>query len=172
LCSGSVDGKIRFWDIRKAKPCLYEYYHDKTANVNGLVFSSEGSSLVSTATDNRLKMWCAFSGTERAITFGPHFQNQMTKTVKMAVTPMETGNPSFMFYPSDTGDILVYSLRNGNLISRLKGHLVLELIQGPVAGIALDSDLVSCGTRDGVLRWVPLMNQQSVRQVDDWTGLD
>lgn len=76
LASGSHDNRVILWDIRKATGPLVDLdQHNGSAkgnvasmvtahngHVNGLCFSSDGLHLLSFGTDNRLRLWDAFSG--------------------------------------------------------------------------------------------------------------
>lgn len=70
LVSCSTDGFIKYWDIRKASPCLKslvnnDFVDAKSHNgfsVKGIAFSSDGLLLVSVGADNAIRLWDAYSG--------------------------------------------------------------------------------------------------------------
>lgn len=70
LASGSTDGYIKYWDIRKASPCLkslsyssFDNLKSHSGSVKGLSFSSDGLWMVSVGGDNVIRLWDAFNGT-------------------------------------------------------------------------------------------------------------
>ena len=147
LASGGADGQIKLWDIRKANPCISTMQHNEDSCVNGVKFLSDGLSLISTATDQRLHRWHV-EGERLDIDFGPHARNHRVNAIHMAVLDNVPSVPSLLFYPSYSNEILVYNYQNGRLVKRLKGHL------GPVMQVChWDHALYSCGQRDGFLEW-------------------
>jgi len=68
IVSGSSDNQIILWNVKTGKPILY--LHDPKLNdinqnwahsnkVNSVVFSNEGSNIVSGSDDKSIKFWCA-----------------------------------------------------------------------------------------------------------------
>ncbi|EGF77111.1 hypothetical protein BATDEDRAFT_27913 [Batrachochytrium dendrobatidis JAM81] len=164
LASGSVDGTIKFWDIRKGNACIWSTYHSENMHysktspysqhprVNGLIFTSDGQSLVSTSHDERIHLWNVMAGTRREVYYGPHFHNRTPATLKMAITPLDSTLRPLLIYPSDTHHILMYDLWTGELVKRLSAHL------GRVGCIAIRPEtqqFVSGGVSDPILLWEP-----------------
>ena len=70
LASGSSDGYIKYWDIRKASPVLksltysnFDNLKSHTGSVKGLAFSSDGLWMVSVGQDNVIRLWDGYNGT-------------------------------------------------------------------------------------------------------------
>lgn len=147
LCvAGSVDGSCYGWDIRSSEKHLFELdmnvtpsYMDtkqsrphkrKTllkckahnAGINSMLFTSDGTTLVTLGNDEKLRTWdmCTYSKpVNRSINFGPLIRNKTTQRVDMCVSPSLETEISFLWVPSDSGEILVYRLEDGSLVSRL-----------------------------------------------------
>jgi DNA excision repair protein ERCC-8 len=150
LASGGLDGAIKFWDIRRATPCLLEISHSltkKLACVNSVVFTSDGLSLLSCATDEHLQLWDAGNGRNRNILYGSHFRNRCEKPVNMRLSKAALGLSTQIYIPSKSV-ILVYDLISGKLMKRFTGHI------GQISDIAIaDESFFSCGLGDGVIKW-------------------
>lgn len=147
---------IRIWDIRKAMPRLKAFAHSQTAvqsinrpkvlsshpykkqttlqipkspTVNGLKFTTDGISLVSTATDGTLNVWYPHSGVQDdvitpliKVSSGP-IRTKSQETVHFDLLPSRTDMPPLVLLPDDI-NVLMLDLKRGKYFNRLEGHLV------------------------------------------------
>jgi len=141
LVSGSGDGSVRLWDIRKPGPCVMmfnQHMHSKTkkdtkkrytyyenANtlqkahdgaVTSVVFSASGHQILSTGRDNRLRLWDIHTGTNQLVNYAGTFNNSKVGNM-MAVST----NDQLVYHPNGK-DICVYEIKTGELIHTLKNH--------------------------------------------------
>ncbi|RKO85040.1 hypothetical protein BDK51DRAFT_11918, partial [Blyttiomyces helicus] len=89
--------------------------------VNGLAFTSDGLHLVSTAHDNKMRLWDVFTGRNTLTNYGPTLHNTVSLNVTPAITPLSDCFPPLVFHPSNR-EVLVFDLWSGELVTRLKGH--------------------------------------------------
>jgi DNA excision repair protein ERCC-8 len=165
LVTGSVDNRVLFWDVRRASACLLalDYLGNDPGSrgsssalptahkgaVNGLLFSSDGSWLVSTGTDERIRVWDAHSG-RNTLTHFRHVSNKSQVRMEMAL--FEQGPIPLLFHPNRQ-DIGVYQLEDGHQARVLRAHhrrltaLKLHPRKPLLFSGSLDSD---------VLIWEPL----------------
>ncbi|KAH3684291.1 hypothetical protein WICPIJ_004731 [Wickerhamomyces pijperi] len=91
--------------------------------VNGLKFHENGKTLITTGTDDKIRVWdLDHNAVNTLLNFGPLVRNKRrTNCKKMIVSPIEETDVQYLFYPSDiTGEILLFRLFDGKLVSRLK----------------------------------------------------
>lgn len=144
LASGGVDGTIRLWDIRKSSGALgvldkedsmgitgtdglgrsarsREAGKAHSAPVNGLSWTDDGSYLISTGHDARIRVWDAGTGANTLAGFGPTLKNGHLSVLNMATSPTSCTPPgkSLLFYPNEK-EILMFELHEGRLLKRLK----------------------------------------------------
>ncbi|KAI2640073.1 WD40 repeat-like protein [Xylaria nigripes] len=147
LATGSVDGTVRIWDIRRAgafigmldqEDNLGLYYNGllgkdgqvrmrasaraHAAPVNGLTWTDDGSYIVSAGHDNRIRVWDAATGRNTLASFGPTIRNARLASITMVTSPVGLTHPGreLLFWPNEN-EILVCDLHNGHLITRLRG---------------------------------------------------
>lgn len=131
IASGGSDGTIRLWDVRKASSCiaLLDQYNSQQSHgsriprahsdtINGLTWSSDGLTLVSTGHDNKLRAWNMETGENLLVNYGTAINNSHWQTVKPLVVDSEISE-AMVFYPSDEGQILCYGLFSGYLWKRV-----------------------------------------------------
>ena len=109
LASGSSDGMIRYWDIRKASPCLKSMdggiigqsrSRSHEGVVKGISFSSDGLSLVSVGSDKMIKLWDAFRGVYTGVC-GTWSHANLYSSVKPIITNSSDTKRPILFLPNN-----------------------------------------------------------------------
>jgi len=144
LVSGAADGYCIGWDIRAANGCLFKmdynlttrnyknsnrellFYEDvpraHNGGVNSLMFNEIGTELITLGTDERIRVWdltTANKPLNKSINFGPLVRNKSTQFVQMCLSPMLETEMQYLWFPSDNGQMLIYRIQDGKLVSRL-----------------------------------------------------
>lgn len=150
LATGSVDGAVRIWDVRRASGLVALLDHEDTTGladsvgsagyrapgrqeprlsakahagpVNGLTWTDDGDYIISAGHDRRIRVWDAATGANTLASFGPSIRNSQMGTVTMFVSPTGLTPPGseLLFFPNET-EILVMDLHEGSTITRLRG---------------------------------------------------
>ncbi|KAL1921036.1 uncharacterized protein VTP21DRAFT_11671 [Calcarisporiella thermophila] len=189
LASGASDRTIRFWDIRRASPCLISLDQHNTGQeplsptntahngiVNGLAFTPDGYHLLSLGLDEKLRLWDLSSGARNTlVNYGPHIRNKYPHVLLPCISPPEACRRPLVFQPSDDRQILVFELYDGRLVKRLRGSY------GRVTSIAWRPgklELYTGGTDNEVLVWAPFFPEDEREkkiqeaQKDTWSDSD
>lgn len=150
LASGSVDGAVRIWDVRRASGLLGLLDQEDSMGilsrggnpeatalkdrgirvsakahsgvVNGLTWTDDGNFIVSAGHDRRIRVWDAATGANTLASFGPTIRNSQLGSVTMFTSPVGLTPPKreLLFWPNET-EILVMNLHEGTIVSRLRG---------------------------------------------------
>ncbi|KAI0156949.1 WD40 repeat-like protein [Xylariaceae sp. FL1272] len=146
LASGSVDGTVKIWDIRRASAMIGMLDHEDSlglyynglmgpdrvrtrvtakahvAPVNGLTWTDDGSYIVSAGHDNRIRVWDAATGRNTLASFGPTIRNTQLASVTMFTSPVGLTHPrkELLFWPNES-EILVLDLHDGHIVTKLRG---------------------------------------------------
>lgn len=141
LASGATDGRVLFFDIRRANAAFASLDLDDPLGVteagarrpldwnirahNGAVTSvqwtADGDKIVTAGHDQRIRVWDAATGKNDLVHFGPRIRNERVGPLTPLISPHGYTLPGreLLFWPNDDGkgDIYVHSLREGNLIN-------------------------------------------------------
>ncbi|OCL06249.1 WD40 repeat-like protein [Glonium stellatum] len=146
LASGSIDGTVRFWDIRRsvgeigvldmedsvgilgrggfdAETRHRERGRAHAGAVNGIAWSDNGHHLISVGHDERIRVWDTSSGANTLANFGPMVRNSHLSALIPLLAPsgLVPSEKDVLLYPNEN-EILMYELFEGNLLKRLKRH--------------------------------------------------
>ncbi|KAI1085183.1 WD40-repeat-containing domain protein [Whalleya microplaca] len=147
LATGSVDGTVKIWDIRRAggvigmldqEDSLGLYYNGlldasgkvrvrasakaHSAPVNGLTWTDDGGYIISAGHDRRIRVWDAATGRNTLASFGPSIKNSQLASTTIFTSPVGLTHPGkeLLFWPNET-EILVLDLHDGQVITKLRG---------------------------------------------------
>lgn len=143
---GGIDGSVYGWDIRSSNKYLFELDSNQTsasierkkvANklkdpklkskahyglINSMLFNDYGTELITLGNDEKLKIWdmCSYSAPiNKGINFGPLIRNKVRQNIDMCLSPSLETEVSFLWVPSDSGELLIYRIDDGSLLARL-----------------------------------------------------
>lgn len=150
LASGSADGSLRIWDTRRSANNLavldandatgtaYSRHGQgavirspdakaHTGAVNGLVWSDDGQTLVSTGHDERARVWNGTNFANTMVNFGPAIKNAHKSTMTPLLSPTGTTSPGkeLLIFPNPQ-EVLICELFTGTLLSRLRTPTALS----------------------------------------------
>lgn len=170
LATASSDSRVRIWDVRRASGSLFtldQHNGDKSkasseavntahnGRVNGLCFTADGLHLLTTGTDDRMRLWNSGNGENTLVNYGK-VVNESRKGLKFTVS--RGCSPEFVFVPCGSS-VAVYGLHSGELITMLRGHY------NNVDCCEFHPDfqeLYSGGKDCNILAWVPVLRQPDV----------
>uniref|UniRef100_A0A671P6Q0 DNA excision repair protein ERCC-8 n=1 Tax=Sinocyclocheilus anshuiensis TaxID=1608454 RepID=A0A671P6Q0_9TELE len=176
LATASTDSRVRVWDVRRASGSLFtldQHNGDKSkasseavntahnGRVNGLCFTADGLHLLTTGTDDRMRLWNSATGENTLVNYGK-VVNESRKGLKFTVS--RGCSPEFVFVPCGSS-VAMYGLHSGQLITMLRGHY------NNVDCCEFHPDyqeLYSGGKDCNVLAWVPVLRQPDIE--DDETN--
>lgn len=182
LASGSRDGRALMWDVRRpgAVHALDRAHagarggraeggeggvagaqrrrasaHD--GGVNGLLFSPDGSELLTFGKDDRLRLWDAESGRLLHVSY-EGAANAAPRNITLAATACGGPGTAHACAYVPCGRLLhVYEWATGALVSRLRGHFervnAVALADGAVGGAA--ELLLSASDDASICAWAP-----------------
>lgn len=94
------------------------------APVNGLVWDLMGQLLLSAGNDDKIRVWDLLSNLappiNKLINFGPLTRNKYPQNIPMLLNSHQETELSYLLFPSDSGDIFVFRIIDGKMVSRLK----------------------------------------------------
>ncbi|KAJ4509710.1 hypothetical protein HRR83_006972 [Exophiala dermatitidis] len=137
LASGSADGRVLFYDIRRANAVFASLDLDDAVGVvgefpstgagarpelldfhavahNGPVTSVQwtpgGDRLVTTGHDQRIRVWDTCTGRNELVHFGPRIRNERHGELKPLISPLGTHRPGHesLFWPNDDGRGVIF----------------------------------------------------------------
>ena len=149
LASGSSDGAVRLWDIRRAGGPLGVLdledsvgvlgrdptpptASDSTASlqkahsgsVNGILFTDDGRLVITAGHDRKIRVWNAETGANTLAAFGPLVRNggQLGSPATMVLSPSRsTPAGKDILYWGNENEIIAFDLAEGSILSRLRG---------------------------------------------------
>lgn len=160
LASGSIDGTVRFWDIRRSVGEIgvldmedsvgvlghndfgtgarhRERGRAHAGAVNGVAWTDNGYHLITAGHDERIRVWDTNSGANTLVSFGPIVRNSHLSSLIPLLAPsgLALSEKDVLFYPNGH-EILMYELFEGNLLKRLKRPNSAEIVTNrtPIAG--------------------------------------
>ncbi|XP_061527874.1 DNA excision repair protein ERCC-8 isoform X1 [Phycodurus eques] len=172
LATASADSKVRVWDVRRASSCLFtldQHNGDKSkaaseavntahnGRVNGLCFTSDGLYLLTSGTDDRMRLWNSATGENTLVNYGK-ISNKSRKRRQFTVS--QGCSPEFVFVPCGSS-VAVYGLHTGDLVTMLRGHY------NHVDCCEFHPDhqeLYSAGKDGNILAWVPVLRYPDVEE--------
>lgn len=134
LVSGSEDNRVLLWDVRSSKgslmsldqfngqevPTFLSACTAHSGNVNGMSFTMDGLHLVTSGTDNRIRLWNIETGRNTLVNYGK-IQNETRKGLQFAVSCWCKSD--LIYIPDEYCNIQVYEMFTGRKIDTLRGHL-------------------------------------------------
>lgn len=150
LVSGTLDGAVRIWDVRRASSLLglldqedslglMEHGNDDgrgknamergyrisakahSGPVNGLTWTDDGAYIISAGHDRRIRVWDAATGANTLASFGPSIKNGQLANIPMFVSPIGLTLPKKeLLFWPNETEILVMELHEGTTITRLR----------------------------------------------------
>ncbi|KAK9238050.1 WD40-repeat-containing domain protein [Lipomyces kononenkoae] len=119
----NLDSSLRAESFSSSSTPAFGQVKSHRGVVNGLVWLDNGKKLVSTGTDEMIRVWdltAPFTrDTNTLVNFGPLVRNRYLQCINLVLSPVRDCVPQLLFFPSDTGDILVFQVLTGILIRRL-----------------------------------------------------
>ncbi|XP_063151689.1 DNA excision repair protein ERCC-8 isoform X1 [Candoia aspera] len=167
LATGSADSRVKLWDVRRASACLItldQHNGEKSkaaseaintahnGRVNGLCFTCDGLHLLTTGTDDRMRLWNSSSGENTLVNYGK-VSNESKKGLRFTVS--HGCSSEFAFVPCSS-TVAVYTIYSGDLITTLRGHY------GSVDCCVFQpnfQELYSSGRDGNILAWVPYLRE-------------
>jgi len=139
FASGSTDGTVRFWDIRRSVGELGHLDYEDTIGitqrastpfnqnvsqgkahrgaVNGILWTADGHHIITCGHDEHIRVWDTNTRANTLANFGPMVKNSnLAATIPVLAPDL---NKDVMFYPNQH-EILAFELFEGKLIRRLR----------------------------------------------------
>jgi DNA excision repair protein ERCC-8 len=184
VATGTSEGEVRIWDIRKTDSCLtqLDLFRTERGNdskvvnksrkvgivksnvkahsheVNGLCWSENGKTLITTGHDEKIRVWDLNDpqGVNTLLNFGPFIKNRFSSYKSIILSPIRETEIQYIWYPSDNGEVLVFRLQDGKLVAKLRKSLQENSRSCCIAYRGDNSGTYFSGTVDGKINvWGP-----------------
>lgn len=119
--------------------------------INSLAFSHDGTFLLSSGADNRMRLWSTADGANTLVNF-PRIRNQLQHGHTIAI-----GNDDRTVFHPNGKSVGVYNMTTGELVNQLDGHF--DSITGCIASPYRDELITGAHDRQ-ILSWVPADDAQ------------
>jgi len=129
LISGSNNGSLIAWDVRKTKSMLQTFSCETSTidkmkvahkgSINGVTFTADGLHLISFATDQNVRLWDLLSAEQIKVEYG-RIENTCRRTMQLSCTADISGK-KLLFVPS-TVSVKVLDIFTGASYNDLNGH--------------------------------------------------
>jgi DNA excision repair protein ERCC-8 len=145
LATGGTDGTVRFWDVRRSAGQLSVLDMEDSvglggydgrgmgvrhpnrgkahaATVNGVVWTADGRHVVTVGHDDKMRVWDVNRSANTLINFGPYIKNRALAQLIPCLVPTSLTEPGkeTVLFPSERGEILMFELFEGKLLSRFR----------------------------------------------------
>jgi DNA excision repair protein ERCC-8 len=150
LVSGSTDGRVLFFDVRRAHSAFASLDYDDALGVlspdeisnhqprpaldwnakahdgpvTGVRWADNGRKLITCGHDQRIRVWDAATGRNELVHFGPRIRNARNGEFSALISPAECSRPGkgTLFWPNDDGkgEIFVMDMSEGTLLKVLQ----------------------------------------------------
>ncbi|KAM8866741.1 DNA excision repair protein ERCC-8 [Synchiropus picturatus] len=175
LASASADSKVKVWDVRRASGSLLtldQHNGEKSkasseavgtahnGRANGLCFTEDGLFLLTTGTDDRMRLWNSATGENTLVNYGK-VSNESRKKLQISVS--RGCSPEFVFVPCGSS-VALYDLHSGELVTSLRGHYnSVDCCEFH----PYYQELYSGGKDCNILAWVPVLRPPDVEEDSD-----
>lgn len=183
LASGGKDCRVLLWDVRSSAGPLHnldqhnglhgsDFQTVATAHegwVNGLRFSRDGRSLVSSGRDSRMRLWDLHAGACNTMVYYPCVRNHHRKKLLLGLS---SGGLEILFHPC-AQDVHMYDLYSGSRLRVLRGHYntVHSCVFHPHR-----EELYTGSNDPQVFLWTPRQTQVAAHDVqldvDEWSDAE
>ncbi|EEB09341.1 ERCC-8 DNA repair [Schizosaccharomyces japonicus yFS275] len=177
LASGGTDGTCRLWDVRKASSSFASLdsqnmnsplEHSNRAHngtINGLEWTPDAAYLVSSGTDDHIRVWDMDTGQNTLIHFGPTIHNQRQAfAVHPCVFQPDSDSKPLILFPNDDGTIVLLDTLTGTSLSRLSTNFLKR-----VNSVVYRKGYEQCLSGDmngSILLWEPEMYTRPITSIE------
>ncbi|KAK5990555.1 WD repeat-containing protein 5 [Cladobotryum mycophilum] len=116
VVSCSTDGLIRVWDTSTGQ-CLRTLVHEDNPAVTNVCFSPNGRFVLAFNLDNCIRLWDYVSGSVKKT-----YQGHRNQKFALGGCFGTLDGVAFIASASEDGDIVLWDVKNKELIQRVKGH--------------------------------------------------
>ena len=150
LASGSTEGRVLFFDVRRAHSAFACLDHDDVIGVlcpenipgykarpaldwkatahkgpvTGVRWLDDGRKLVTCGHDQRIRLWDAATGRNELVHFGPRIRNERNGEFNPLILPVECGRPGkgTLLWANDDGkgEVFMMNMNEGTLLKVLR----------------------------------------------------